>query len=499
MAHHGAPFARGAARFGGGDRGGHDVGAGLGSLAQGGEGSFHGCVVALAAPCGQPFDLVAFGIGIGHHDRPIARRQRRGCGFGPAVDADDRGFLGFNLGQALGVRLDQAALHIVDGRHRAAHGVDLGEFGAGAVLQGRDLAVNRGVAVEKIVIFQKVGFIGQNLLHPQRPLLIPRARQAQSLVPSGQLHRTGAGLFRQRHRQHLNQDAVDVVFGLLFGQAQGVDLHTIAEAAILGLGDAIAGFANLVPQIDKGAHLAQLGDKADAGVDEEGDAADHIGEVGGRDLALQIIQHGAGGCEREGQLLLGRRPCLLQVIGTHVHRVPFRQVLLRIGRDVGDHAKRGLRRGDISPARQVFFDDVVLHRALQGRNIGALFFGHRDVKRQKPRGGGVDGHRGVHLFKRDILEQRPHVAQMADRDANLADLAFRQFVIRVIARLRRQIEGHRKPGLPARQVVAVKRVRGCGGGMARIGAEQPGLFFLRVHRGPRVVNRFGNFISSRDR
>ena len=327
-------------------------------------------------------------------------------------------------------------------------------------------------------------------------MLIPRARQAQSLVPSGQLHSTGAGLFRQRHRQHLNQDAVDVVFGLLFGQAQGVDLHAIAEAAILGLGDAIAGFANLVPEIDKGAHLAQLGDKADAGVDEERDAADHIGEVGGRDLALQIIQHGAGCGECKGQLLLGRRPRLLQVIGTHVHRVPFRQVLLRISGHIGDHAKRGLRRRDIGPAREVFLDDVVLHGALQGRDIRPLFLGHRDIKRQKPRGCGVNGHRGVHLLKRDILEQGAHVAQVADRDADLANLALREFVVRIIARLCGQIKGHRKPGLAARQVVAIERVGRGRSGMARIGAEEPRLFFLRVHRGPHQVNRFGNFISS---
>ena len=275
----------------------------------------------------------------------VACGQRRGRGLGPAVDADDHGFVGFDPADAVGVRLDQTALHVVDGRHRAAHRVDLRQFGPRAVFQRLDLAVDRGVAVEQVVIFQKVGLIGQDLLHPQRPLLIPGARQAQRLVPGGQLHGAGAGVFRQRDRQHFDQDAVDVVFGLLFGQAQRVDLHAIAEAAIFRIGDAIAGFADLVPQIDEGAHLAQLGDKADARVDEERDAADHVGEIGGGHLALQIVQHGAGGGQREGQFLFRRRPRLLQVVGTDVHRVPFRQVLLRIGRDVGDHAQDGFRAG----------------------------------------------------------------------------------------------------------------------------------------------------------
>ena len=69
--------------------------------------------------------------------------------------------------------------------------------------------------------------------------------------------------------------------------------------------------------------------------------------------------------------------------------------------------------------------------------------------------------------------KRPHVAQMVDRHADLADLAARQFVIAIIAGLRRQIEGDRKPGLPLGQIAAIKRVRGRGGGMAGIGAEQP--------------------------
>ena len=44
-------------------------------------------------------------------------------------------------------------------------------------------------------------------------------------------------------------------------------------------------------------------------------------------------------------------------------------------------------------------------------------------------------------------EQRPHVSQVSDRDADLADLAASQLVVRVVAGLRRQVEGDRQPGL----------------------------------------------------
>ena len=54
----------------------------------------------------------------------------------------------------------------------------------------------------------------------------------------------------------------------------------------------------------------------------------------------------------------------------------------------------------------------------------ALLLGVRDVEREQPRRGGVDRHRRVHLAGRDAVEQGAHVAEVGDRDADLADLAF---------------------------------------------------------------------------
>ena len=84
--------------------------------------------------------------------------------------------------------------------------------------------------------------------------------------------------FDKRHRQHFKQDAIDVVFRLLLGQAERIDLHAVAEQPVLGILDAVALSRDLVPQFGEGAHLAEFGDEAQAGIHEERDAADHFAE-----------------------------------------------------------------------------------------------------------------------------------------------------------------------------------------------------------------------------
>ena len=195
-----------------------------------------------------------------------------------------------------------------------------------AAFSSSTLRANDLRSLEDVGVFEQVGLVGQDLLHADRPLLVPGPRQAERLVPGRQLHGAGARIARQRHRQHLDQDAVDVVLGLRLGQAQRVHLHAVAEPAVLGILHAVALGRDLVPQLGEGAHLADLGDEPQPRVDEERDAPDHGAEVGGRHLAggLDGVEHGLRGGEREGQLLHRRRAGLLQVIGAHVGRVPLR-------------------------------------------------------------------------------------------------------------------------------------------------------------------------------
>ena len=142
--------------------------------------------------------------------------------------------------------------------------------------------------------------------------------------------------------------------------------------------------------------------------------------------------------------------------------VGFHFGISRVGVDdhVLDQPQRRRGREDVSPAREILFQDVVLHRAGELRLVGALLLGERRIEREQPGGRGVDGHRGVHLGERDALEQAAHVAEMRDRHADFADLAARQRVVGVVAGLGRQIEGDREPGLALGEVPPVKLVGG---------------------------------------
>ena len=75
-------------------------------------------------------------------------------------------------------------------------------------------------AVEEVGVFEQIGLEGDDLLHAQRPLLVPGARQAERLVPGRKLHGAGAGVLGEGDGEHLDQDAVDVVLRLRLGEAE---------------------------------------------------------------------------------------------------------------------------------------------------------------------------------------------------------------------------------------------------------------------------------------
>ena len=476
------PFAAGDPGMGAGDGGVHDVAAVAGRPLQPLQGGRGGFAVTGVPPGGEPGDLLSFRPHVHRQDAAVAGGQRAGSSLGEFVDADHHLFAGFDGGQTPAVGFHQLLFHIagLDGSDRTAHGVDARQFLAGLGLQRLDLGGDFRRAVENIAIVQQVGLIGDDLLQAQRPLLVPWPGQSQGLVPGRQLDGPCPGVLRQGHRQHFQQDAIDVIFRLLFGEAQRIDLHAIAEAAHFFVGDTIAVAADLVPQFAEGAHLAKLGDEADAGVDEEADASHHLGEFGRRDLSRRLhpVQHGDGGGQREGQFLLGRGASFLQMVGADIHRIPLGNFAVGEGDDVGGQLQRRLRRKDIGAARQIFLDDVVLRRAGQRRAGRALLFGGGDVKRQQPGGRRVDGHRGVHLVQRDAVEQGHHVTQMTDGNANLAHFALGQRMIRIIAGLGWQIEGDGQSGLSPRQVGAEQFVAFHCRRMPRIGAEHPRFFAM---------------------
>src|SRR5713101_4524234 len=89
------------------------------------------------------------------------------------------------------IGFDELLLHVarLDRGDRAAHGVDPRELGFRLALELRDFLGDRGRAVENVRIVEQVGLIGEYLLQAQRPLLVPRPRQAERLVPVRKLHR----------------------------------------------------------------------------------------------------------------------------------------------------------------------------------------------------------------------------------------------------------------------------------------------------------------------
>jgi hypothetical protein len=128
----------------------------------------------------------------------------------------------------------------------------------------------------------------------------------------------------------------------------------------------------------------------------------------------------------------------------------------------GFHFGRQLQRGpwriDVSAAREVFLDDVVLRRAGQVLAIDARFVGDGDVEREQPGRCRVDRHRRVHRAQRNAVEERSHVAQVRDGDADFSYFALGARVIGIVAGLRGKVEGDRQSGLTAREVLAVQGI-----------------------------------------
>ena len=103
-----------------------------------------------------------------------------------------------------------------------------------------------------------------------------------------------------------------------------------------------------------------------------------------------------------------------------------------------------------------------------------------DVEREQDDRRRVDRHRRRDAVERDAVEQRRHVLDRVDRDADAADLAGGQRMVGVVAHLRRQIEGDAQ---------AADALRRAGSGSARsIRRRVPKPAYCRiVHSRPRYI------------
>ncbi len=121
----------------------------------------------------------------------------------------------------------------------------------------------------------------------------------------------------------------------------------------------------------------------------------------------------------------------------------------------------------------VFLEHIVLHRAGELANVGALAAGHRDVERQQNRRGRIDGHRSGNFGQVDAIEQALHVLDRIDRDADFSDFADRQRMVGIEADLRGQVEGNRKSGGAVGQQIFVAFVGFLGVAHAGVLAHGP--------------------------
>ena len=411
------------------------------------------------------------------HDSAVRTRgQRRVLGLGVGVQTDDLLLAGLDPGNPVPVRFDQPRLHVGNGRDRAALLLDHRHLVAGSLDELVDQTLHDYRALEDVRVLEDVGLQRDHLLDPEAPLLVPGPGQSHRLVPGRELEGPRPGVAGQDHGQGLDHDPLDVVLGLGLGQPERVDLDPVPEPEHLRIFDSVALPTDLGPEPAHRLQLRDFLDESDPGVDEERDPAEHPGEVLVGDLApgLDFVEHRDRVGERVGDLLNRRGAGLLQVVGADVDRVPRGHLVDREGDHVGDQAHRGLGREGVGTAREVLLDDVVLGRPLELRAIDSGLLGRGDVEPEHPGGDRVDRHRGVHLAERDAIHQGFHVTQVRDRNADLADFATRERVVRVVAGLGRQVEGDREACLALGQVRPVELVRAPGVGVAGVGPDYPG-------------------------
>ncbi len=155
---------------------------GVGELSQG---RIDGGLIARGAPGADRLDLLRFDGWVDDEDAALGvGRQRRFLGLGVAVLPDDDLLAGLDPADPLAVGVDERCLHVGDGLDGAAVLGDDGHLGARALEQLGDEPVHHDRALEDVGILEDVGLVGEHLLDAQRPLLVPRAGQAERLVPS---------------------------------------------------------------------------------------------------------------------------------------------------------------------------------------------------------------------------------------------------------------------------------------------------------------------------
>src|SRR5213596_3458365 len=269
----------------------------------------------------------------------------------------------------------------------------------------------------------------------------------------------------------------DVVLGLLRRQHAPRGLRVEAQGQRPRIARAERVPHNPGPEPPRRPELRDFFDEVVVGVEEERELRRELVDREAGVERRADVGHTVG--ERERDLLDRGGARLAHVIPRDRDRVPARHVVPAVGEGVGDQPHRGGRGEDVGPARDVLLEDVVLHGPGQGRRGDPTPLRRGHVEGEQDGRRGVDRHRRGHAVERDPLEEVFHVLDRGDRDPHLADFAARHRRVRVIAHLRRQIEGDRQPRLALLEQEAVALVRL--GGRAETGVLPHGPVPRPVH------------------
>ena len=252
--------------------------------------------------------------------------------------------------------------------------------------------------------------------------------------------------------ERLDRGADDVDQRLLRGQRDARGLGVEPHHLRAGVAGAV-GVAHLAgPDPAGGTVLGDLLEEVEVGVEEEREPRrEGVDVEAAFDRALDV---GEAVLEREGELLLGGRAGLSDVVAGDRDRVPAGH---RGGAEldhVGDQSHRRLDREAPLLLGDVLLEDVGLDRPAEPVGADPVLLGGDDVEGQQDRGRRVDRHRDRHPVERDAGEQGLHVVDRVDRDALHADLAERAVVVGVEPHQGRHVERCREAVLARLEQVA---------------------------------------------
>ena len=153
----------------------------------------------------------------------------------------------------------------------------------------------------------------------------------------------------------------DIIFRLLRGQRRSRRLRVEAQHQRARISRAKAFAHDVRPEPARGAVLRDLLEQVVVRVEEKRKPRREF--VHGQARGDRGVDVGDGVGQREGHFLRGGRASLANVIAGNGDGVPGGQFGAAPGEKIGDDAHRRARRIDVGAARDVFLQDIVLHRA----------------------------------------------------------------------------------------------------------------------------------------